>query len=127
MDTEQNVLGTHLELCSGDPMTGYQRDGYCRDCPDDVDGVLLCAVMTEEFLTYTNRQGMDIMRPRPVDEEFTGLTPGDRWCVAVERWVEAYQAGFAPPVVLEATSERVLETIDKSVLLDHQYEGSVPR
>ena len=30
-----NVLGTKLEDCSTDPMTGYFRDGCCRT---DVDG-----------------------------------------------------------------------------------------
>lgn len=122
MDAELNVRGDFLQHCSDDPMTGYERDGYCRDCEDDVDGFLICAVMTDEFLTYTNRQGTDVMRPRPVDEEFTGLRPGDRWCVSVERWVEAYEAGFAPPVVLKSTSKAVLQEIDLDILEAHAYQ-----
>ena len=31
-----NVLGSELELCGKDPLTGFYRDGYCRMGPGDV-------------------------------------------------------------------------------------------
>ena len=42
---------------------------------------------------------------------FPGLKPGDRWCVCALRWKEAFEDGFAPKVVLEATHEKSLDYI----------------
>lgn len=122
MQTERNVLGTELQPCSADPLTGYHRDGYCRQDDDNVRKHRICAVLTHEFLKYTNRTGTDIMRPRPI-EEISSLRPGDHWCVGVDRWLEARNAGFAPPVVLEATSEAVLDDIPFETLKEHEFEG----
>jgi uncharacterized protein (DUF2237 family) len=77
--------------------------------------------MTEEFLQFSKAQGNDLITPRP-RLDFPGLSPGDRWCVCLGRWVEAEREGVAPPVVLEATSEAVVEEIPFSTLLDHEYE-----
>ncbi|GAB6862749.1 hypothetical protein JCM17092_28380 [Haloplanus litoreus] len=79
--------------------------------------------MTEEFLEYSRARGNDLLTPRP-EFDFPGLTPGDRWCVCLGRWVEAEADGVAPPVVLEATAEAVLEEIPFSTLLDHEYEDA---
>jgi uncharacterized protein (DUF2237 family) len=46
---------------------------------------------------------------------FRGLRHGDRWCLHVLRWVEAWEAG-APLVVLEATHENVLQFAPLSAL-----------
>ena len=54
--------------------------------------------------------GNDLITPRP-QLRFTGLKPGDRWCVCALRWREAYEAGHAPPVVLESTHERALDYV----------------
>jgi hypothetical protein len=40
-----------------------------------------------------------------------GLKPGDRWCVCALRWRETYEAGCAPPVVLESTHARALDFV----------------
>jgi len=119
---ESNVLGTDLEPCSTDPETGYLRDGCCRHLDADRGRHEICAVMTEAFLTFSRAQGNDLVTPRP-DLEFPGLEPGDRWCVCLGRWIEAEREGVAPPVVLEATAEAVLEEVPFSTLLDHEYEG----
>jgi uncharacterized protein (DUF2237 family) len=42
---------------------------------------------------------------------FPGLQPGDRWCLCAARWVEAFEAGKAPRVVLRATHRRALEIV----------------
>jgi len=118
---EQNALGGDLEPCSEDPTTGYLRDGCCRDVDGDPGRHELCAVMSEEFLTYSKAQGNDLITPRPA-MEFPGLEPGDRWCLCIARWVEAKEADVAPPVVLEATNESVLDTVPFSTLLEHEYE-----
>jgi uncharacterized protein (DUF2237 family) len=61
--------------------------------------------------------------PRP-EFDFPGLDPGDRWCLCVGRWVEALEAGRAPPVVLAATNEAALEhpELDRETLRDHAVE-----
>jgi uncharacterized protein (DUF2237 family) len=105
-----NVLGEPIEMCSADPLTGFYRDGCCRTGGDDQGMHTVCAVMTEAFLDFSVRAGNDLSTPRP-EFGFPGLEPGDRWCVCLGRWVEAYQAGAIAPVVLEATHISVLEFI----------------
>jgi uncharacterized protein (DUF2237 family) len=78
----------------------------------------VCAVVTEEFLDFTARQGNDLATPRP-EFGFDGLKPGDRWCLCAGRWLEAMQAGVAPPIVPEATSDRALEVVDQAVMMRH--------
>jgi hypothetical protein len=122
MPTESNALGTDLEPCSTDPETGYLRDGCCRNVESDPGRHEVCAVMTEKFLTFSKERGNDLITPRP-QLDFPGLDPGDRWCLCLGRWVEAEREGVAPPVVLEATHEAVLEDVPFSTLLEHEYEG----
>lgn len=119
---EQNVLGEPLEPCSYDPETGFERDGHCRHIGRDPGRHEVCAVVDEWFLEYSKAQGNDLITPRP-ELNFPGLDPGDRWCLCVPRWVEAKDAGAAPPVVLEATNEAVLDTIDMETLQEHAHEG----
>lgn len=119
-DEGTNVLGTELLTCSDDPKTGFLRDGYCRHVQRDPGRHEICAVMSAEFLEHSKSQGNDLTTPRP-DLNFPGLEPGDRWCVCVPRWLEAYEVGAAPPVVLEATSEAVLADVPTEALKTHKY------
>jgi len=118
--TEQNVLETELAPCNEDPATGYRRDGCCGTHPEDRGRHELCAVMTDEFLTFSRRRGNDLVTPRP-KLEFPGLEPGDRWCLCLGRWAEALEEDVAPPVVLEATNEAVLDEIPLSTLTEHEF------
>lgn len=104
---DKNVFGEPLIPCSFDPMTGFFRNGCCETGPQDLGTYTVCAVVTEAFLDYSRSRGNDLITPRP-EFDFPGLKPGDRWCLCVLRWVEAYHAGYAPPVVLEATHEKSL-------------------
>ncbi len=115
---EENVLGGALEPCSTDPETGYLRDGHCRHLARDPGRHEVCAVMTEDFLSYSRSQGNDLVTPRP-DLGFPGLDPGDRWCVCLPRWTEARAAGHAPPVVLGATNAAVLEDVSLATLQEY--------
>jgi uncharacterized protein (DUF2237 family) len=117
---ERNVFGDELATCSADPETGFLRDGLCRHLRGDPGRHEVCAVMTTEFLEYSKSRGNDLMTPRP-NMGFPGLESGDRWCVCVPRWIEAAEADVAPPVILEATSEAVLEDVPTEVLKDHAY------
>ena len=111
----RNVLGTDLQACSIDPLTGYFRDGCCHTGPSDHGRHVVCAVMTDSFLSYTRSRGNDLSTPRP-EFQFPGLQPGDRWCLCALRWREAVEAGVAPPVFLEATHEAVLQYVDMATL-----------
>jgi uncharacterized protein (DUF2237 family) len=118
-----NVLGGDLEPCSFDPVTGYFRDGYCRTEGRDPGFHAVCAVMTEEFLEFSRSVGNDLSTPRP-EWLFPGLVPGDRWCVVAARWQEAFEAGVAPPVVLEATHASALEFVELAALEAHAVGSS---
>jgi uncharacterized protein (DUF2237 family) len=115
MTTELNVLGTELELCCLDPMTGFNRDGFCSTGSRDVGSHTVCAQVTEAFLEYSRSAGNDLSTPMP-DYGFPGLKPGDKWCLCASRWLQAYQAGCAPSVYMRATHERALQVIDLKLL-----------
>lgn len=119
----RNVLGGVLTECGTDPVTGFFRDGCCNTGPDDAGLHTVCAVATREFLEHQRRVGNDLSTPMEA-YHFPGLRPGDRWCVVAGRWLQAYNAGVAPPVVLEATHERTLELIPLDVL--REYAVDVP-
>lgn len=121
MRTPRNVLGTELETCSMSPMTGFFRDGCCRNGPGDVGLHLVCTRVTEEFLEFSAAHGNDLSTPRP-EWDFPGLQPGDQWCVCVERWKEAMEAGYAAPVVLAATHISTLEFVSLEELQQHATE-----
>ena len=113
MNDAKNVLGTPLQCCCTNPMTGYYRDGYCR-VEGDYGVHAICCEVTAEFLAFSKSVGNDLSTPVPM-YNFPGLKPGDRWCVCAARWVEAFKAGVAPPIVLESTHARMLEyaTLDE--------------
>jgi uncharacterized protein (DUF2237 family) len=115
---ELNVLGLPLEPCCFAPQTGFYRDGYCRTGPQDTGRHIVCAEVTAEFLEFSQAAGNDLSTPMPA-YDFPGLRPGDRWCLCALRWKEAYDAGCAPPVILEACNKRVLELISLEALQAH--------
>jgi uncharacterized protein len=114
-DPDVNVVGGELLPCSADPLTGFFRDGCCSTGPEDLGSHTVCAVMTEEFLAFSRSVGNDLSTPTPAFG-FPGLQPGDRWCVCASRWLEAHEAGMAPPVVLGATHARALEVVQIEAL-----------
>jgi uncharacterized protein (DUF2237 family) len=77
--------------------------------------------MTTEFLAHQLAVGNDLTTPRP-ELNFTGLRPGDRWCVVAARWLQAYHAGAAAPVVLASTHARALDTIPLTILRAHAVD-----
>ena len=114
-----NVLGTELAVCGLQPRTGFFRDGCCSAGPQDLGKHLVCAKVTAEFLEFSRMRGNDLITPRP-EYDFPGLKPGDRWCLCALRWMEASDAGVAPPVILEATHQNALELVP---LADLQYHA----
>ena len=108
-----NVFGKPLKLCSMNPLTGYNRKGYCTLDARDSGTHVICALITDEFLQFTRSRGNDLITPRP---GFPGLRAGDKWCVCALRWLEAYKARKAPKIDLEATKIQALKFVDSSIL-----------
>lgn len=114
-ETARNVLRQSLQVCSVDPKTGFLRDGLCSTGQGDQGRHLLCARVTADFLSFSASRGNDLTTPVEAFG-FPGLRPGDCWCLCVDRWLEALEAGVAPPVVLQATHEAVLRNVDLEIL-----------
>lgn len=113
-----NVLDEPLASCCFDPITGYFRNGFCHTAPSDIGQHTVCAQMTSEFLNFSQKVGNDLIIPVP-EVGFVGLEPGDFWCICVTRWVDAYEAGFAPPIKLQACHKAVLAYVPMHVLEDY--------
>jgi uncharacterized protein (DUF2237 family) len=120
MENARNVLGEPLQPCSMDPLTGFFRDGCCHTGAEDLGSHTVCSIMTASFLAFSKSRGNDLSTPRP-EYRFPGLKAGDRWCLCAARWKEAWEAGCAPEVVLEATHEKALRIIPRSVLEEHGH------
>tara|TARA_B100001059_G_C17828859_1_gene583265 strand:- start:306 stop:677 length:372 start_codon:yes stop_codon:yes gene_type:complete len=118
---EKNVFGEPLKMCCTKPMTGYFRDGVCRTISEDRGTHTVCAIMTNDFLAFSARQGNDLVTPMPY-YEFLGLKEGDKWCLCVSRWIEAEKEGKAPKVILEATHEKTLEYTTMETLIKHAFK-----
>jgi uncharacterized protein (DUF2237 family) len=116
----KNVFGEELMLCSTEPMTGYYRNGCCETGPDDLGTHTVCAIMTKEFLDFSLSRGNDLITPR-AEYDFPGLVPGDKWCLCASRWMEAYRAGVAPKIVLEASHEKTLDYISLDELVKFAF------
>ncbi len=96
-------------------MTGFHRDGFCHTSDEDVGRHTVCAQVTDAFLTFSRDKGNDLITPRPT-YSFPGLKAGDKWCLCALRWREAYEAGVAPPIILEATHHKTLQFIPLEIL-----------
>jgi len=105
--TDKNVLGTPLQIAGTNPLTGFFRDGFCCTGPQDGGNHVIAAVVTNAFLQFTLAMGNDLISAYPASN-FPGLKAGDKWCLCASRWKEAFDAGFAPFVILEATHEKAL-------------------
>ena len=115
IEEEKNVLGGELEPCSLEPMTGFHRTGRCQTGPHDHGCHAVCIQVTEAFLEFSKADGNDLSTPMEASG-FPGLKAGDRWCLCAPRWKQAHDAGSAPIVILEATSEAALKYISRGVL-----------
>lgn len=49
-----------------------------------------------------------------------------QWCLCVLRWKEAFDAGIAPPVVLESTHANALQFVTLEQLMQHRAPSDEP-
>ena len=115
IDESINVLGDELVPCGLDPATGFFRDGCCNTCEQDVGSHTVCIQITQEFLEYSRFAGNDLSTPH-LEFDFPGLKEGDRWCLCASRWLEAYEKGMAPRVILGSTHKKALEVVPFQLL-----------
>ena len=111
----RNVLGEPMEICCEKPLTGFYRNGRCDTGPDDLGVHTVCIRATTEFLEYSSSVGNDLSTPM-TEYGFPGLQEGDRWCLCLARWKQAYNAGKAPQIYLASTHEASLELVPLKVL-----------
>jgi uncharacterized protein (DUF2237 family) len=81
----------------------------------------VCVEVTDAFLTFSKARGNDLTTPMP-KFGFPGLRAGDRWCLCAARWLEAFEAGTAPRVILRATHEATLELVTIEDLKSHAID-----
>ena len=117
-----NIFGEPLKLCGQDPLTGYNRTGFCSLSNEDIGTHIVCAIVDDKFLKFTLSKGNDLITPV---NGFPGLKPGDRWCLCVLRWLEAYQNVAAPLLDLEATSQNALKYADISLFKKYDYKNRI--
>ena len=115
-----NVFNEPLIVCGTSPMTGVYRDGCCNTGANDRGTHTVCAVVTDAFLQFSKSKGNDLTMDYP-PTGFKGLVEGDKWCLCVSRWIEAYQNNVAPPIILKATHIKTLEYISLDELIKFEY------
>ena len=103
-----NVYNKPLEICGTNPITGVFRDGCCNTGINDIGTHTVCAIVTNSFLQFSKSKGNDLTKDNPI-YNFKGLKEGDKWCLCVSRWIEAYRADVAPPIILESSHIKTLE------------------
>lgn len=119
-----NIFGEPLQVCCEKPLTGFYRDGYCRTNNEDRGKHVVCAIVTAEFLQFSKNKGNDLITPR-AEYNFEGLKPGDKWCLCILRWKEAFEAGCAPPVVLASIHENALQYVSLANFISHGEKRNI--
>jgi uncharacterized protein (DUF2237 family) len=115
MEKSVNVFGEPLEICGGNPVTGFFRDGKCNTCEQDTGSHTVCIEASKEFLEYSRFKGNDLSTPVP-EFGFKGVKPGDTWCLCAARWMEALSDDRAPRVHLKRTHIKALDIVSMTLL-----------
>ena len=117
-DKSINVFGKKLSICCKNLKTGFFRNGLGDTCKEDQGVHTVCVLATEEFLKFSKSVGNDLSTPR-LEFQFSGVKPGDRWCLCALRWKQAYDSGMAPPVFLESTHINTLKLVNLNILQEY--------
>ena len=120
---QKNVLGEKLESCSGDPLTGWFRDGCCNTDENDRGVHTVCAKVTTKFLEWSKNAGNDLITPHP-EFDFPGLKDGDSWCVCAATYAQSIEAGTACKVFLKKTNYKTLEIVSLEKLKQYAIDLS---
>jgi uncharacterized protein (DUF2237 family) len=118
----KNIFGEPLKICGQNPLTGYDRTGFCTLSEQDRGTHIVCAIVDDKFLNFTFSKGNNLITP---SNNFQGLKAGDRWCLCVLRWLEAYNNGVAPLLDLDATSQNVLKFANINLFKQYDYKKRI--
>jgi len=102
----KNIFDKKLEICSKEPLTGYNRDGLCRPMDGDVGKHLVCAKLNKTFLDYTAQRGNNL---RGVAKE------GDNWCICMDWYKKSRSNKKAPRVNYRATHKLAKDLFRKTI------------
>lgn len=103
---KKNINNQKLEICSLNPLTGYNRDGYCNTDLTDSGSHLVCAEMDKGFLDFTSSRGNNL---RSIVKE------KDKWCICQDRYLEAYKNKRAPKVIKNATHKKIKDSVKRAI------------
>mmetsp|Transcript_39530 Transcript_39530/g.112727 ORF Transcript_39530/g.112727 Transcript_39530/m.112727 type:complete len:117 (-) Transcript_39530:1168-1518(-) len=106
------------------PVDECESDNTSNTGPSDFGTHTVCAKVTDTFLQYTKAKGNNLSDPVP-QYNFPGLKEGSLWCLCASRWLEAHEAGVAPPIYLKRTHSKTLETIDMSILQQYALDAGI--
>ena len=65
LNNNKNVLGTELQCCSTEPITGFFRDGYCKTNSSDQGSHVVASIISNEFLIFSK----SIVEPHKISLE----------------------------------------------------------
>ncbi|MDC6465672.1 DUF2237 domain-containing protein [Pelagibacteraceae bacterium] len=122
-ENQKNVLGEKLESCSGDPITGWFRDGCCNTDENDHGVHTVCAKVTAKFLEWSKNAGNDLITPHP-EFGFPGLKDGDSWCVCAATYAQSIEAGTACKIFLKKTNYKTLQVVPLEKLKQYAIDLS---
>lgn len=114
----KNILGTELQACSFEPLTGSFRDGFCTYSKQDLGLHIVAAQVTQGFLEWNQARGNDLITPKP-QWQFPGLKEGDWWCVCMGVWLRSRDAGHPLKLKLAACHEKMLDYISLDQLQNY--------
>ena len=109
----KNLNNKTLKICSLNPITGFNRDGYCKPNYGDFGNHLICAKMNKEFLHYSEKHGNNL---------YGVVKPGDNWCICQNRYLQALQANKAPKLIKKATYKNINPKI-KKLMFKKRFKG----
>ena len=103
----KNLNNKTLKLCSLNPLTGFNRDGYCKPDNNDHGNHLICAKMNKKFLNYTAKRGNNL---------YSVVRPENNWCICQGRYLEALRDNKAPEIIKNASYKYIDPKIKKEML-----------
>ncbi len=103
---ETNIYGESLQICSKNPLTGFNRNGYCSSNKNDIGKHWVCAEIDNNFLQFSKKRGNDLTKV---------VKPGDKWCLCEDRFIESAMNNKSPKVISVATNAKIKNKTKKLI------------
>jgi uncharacterized protein (DUF2237 family) len=112
MDIDLNLYYKALQPCN------YDDNVKCIYYFTESGTNIVCIIVTNEFLNFSKKRGYDLNKFY-FDNNNKIIKEGDRCCLCIYKWVEAYNAGMAPQIVPESTSIEILKHVPIEILKNY--------